>query len=56
MLEEIPQVHRQPGNVVPAPGLFGVAVSAQVGHEDMVALGEGGDVAFENCAGAGEAV
>ena len=47
MLQQLVDIHGQPGDPVAVGGLFGLPVSPEVHRDHLVFLGQGGDVPAE---------
>ena len=56
MLYQIGEVQRQTSNVIPSTRLVGLTMTAQIRDDNVVLHCEPGDVAFEDEAGACEAM
>lgn len=56
MVEQVLEIQGEARDVVSGLGFVGGAVAAEIGDDYMVVLGEGSDVALEDCPGACEAV
>ena len=50
MLNQIAQIHRQACDVIPTPRLFGRAMAAQIGNNDVESCSERVDVTLEDLA------